>query len=494
MLAACLVLLPLLGHKPLANWDEGIYAEVSREMASHGWLVTFWNQEVWLEKPPLMLWITAVFFRIFGVNEFWARAGSALSGVALVGLLHGWLQKRDTLKAWLSTLILLGTFGFLRVCRVGEMDALLSLGCCIALIGLTQVDEGAQTGWYLFWIGFAAATMTKGAAAVVLLLSMVGVALLFRWGMSYFSRLFWLGLSLFLLFTLPWHLAMFHLFGRQFLSDYLGLQVWSRATRKIEGHDTHWWYYFKVLLVSAAPFVLVYPLAWFDSLQKKQVRVWAIFSAVVPIFFTFVQTRLPQYVAPMYPALAVLVASYLGDRLRPFIVEHRPPSFWIKLTLAGVAVSAAAISVTSTARRGLHSGPSAASASLRDSDDSIPLLRDVFRHAQPIGGPLLVWRSGYMPITTDIFYSRREVQQVQLLSVASGTPTNRYTFDPKPLASVVASDPRLILLDKSLIPHVPGGFLYMPIESGRTVEVGLIVRAPKLTIASGLRSTSHPDK
>ncbi len=140
-LLACVVLLPLLGHKPLTNWDEGIYAEISREMLSLGPLVPHWNYQPWFEKPPLMLWITAAFFKLFGINEFWARAGSALSGVAIVALLHGWLTgRKDNLAAWLSSFILLSTFGFLHVCRVGEMDVLLSLGCCIALCGLTAIQ------------------------------------------------------------------------------------------------------------------------------------------------------------------------------------------------------------------------------------------------------------------------------------------------------------------------------------------------------------------
>ena len=88
-LLACAVLLPLLGHKPLAEWDEGIYAEVSREMLGGSWIVPHWNLHLWLEKPPLMLWITAIFFKLFGVTEFWARAGSTFSGIAIVALLHG---------------------------------------------------------------------------------------------------------------------------------------------------------------------------------------------------------------------------------------------------------------------------------------------------------------------------------------------------------------------------------------------------------------------
>src|SRR6202012_2097044 len=91
---ACVVLLALLGHKPLTNWDEGIYAEISREMLSSNPLVPHWNYQPWFEKPPLMPWITAIFFRLFGINEFWARAGSALSGVAIIALLHCWLIGR----------------------------------------------------------------------------------------------------------------------------------------------------------------------------------------------------------------------------------------------------------------------------------------------------------------------------------------------------------------------------------------------------------------
>jgi len=213
-LLAALALLPLLGHKPLTDWDEAIYAEVSREMLHSSWLVLHWNYALWLEKPPLMLWVTALFFKLFGVTEFWARAASALSGVAIVGLLHGWLARsRDALAAWFSTAILLATFGFLHACHTGEMDVLLSLGCVIAVMGLAQIDEGQVNGWWAFWIGFAIATMTKGAAAIVLPVTAIALAVVQRWRAGHLRAPFYLGLALFLALALPWHLAMFHLFG-----------------------------------------------------------------------------------------------------------------------------------------------------------------------------------------------------------------------------------------------------------------------------------------
>src|SRR5580704_1800440 len=213
LLLACIVLLPLLGHKPLTNWDEGIYAEISREMLSLGVLIPHWNYQPWFEKPPLMLWITAAFFKVFGVTEFWARAGSALSGVGIVALLHAWLARKDALAAWLSTSILLGIFGFLHVCRVGEMDVLLSLGCCIALCGLTAIHDRRLSGWYFFCVGLAIAMMAKGAASIVLIIAALLFAALERWNATRFGRFFWSGLLLFLLIVLPWHFYMFHQFG-----------------------------------------------------------------------------------------------------------------------------------------------------------------------------------------------------------------------------------------------------------------------------------------
>src|ERR1700727_2291169 len=306
-LLACIVLLTLLGHKPLTNWDEGIYAEISREMLSLGFLVPHWNYQPWFEKPPLMLWITAAFFKLFGTHDFWARAGSAFSGVAIVSLLHGWLiRRKDTLAAWLSTLILLSTFGFLHVCRVGEMDVLLSLGCSIALCGLTAIQNYKLSGWYLFWAGVAIALMTKGAACIVLLFTTLLFAAIERWNLTRLAKSFWLGMVLFLLAALPWHVYMFHVFGASFFTEYFGFHVLARATHQIEDHITHWWYYFWVLLVSAAPFILLYPFAVFQGLRRKELRAWAVLALVVLCFFTLVQTRRPHYIAPIYPALAIL--------------------------------------------------------------------------------------------------------------------------------------------------------------------------------------------
>jgi len=476
-LLACAVLLPLLGHKPLTNWDEGIYAEISREMLSTGALVPHWNYQPWFEKPPLMLWITAAFFKLFGVHEFWARAGSAFSGVTIVALLHAWFARRnDTLAAWLSTFILLTTFGFLHVCRVGEMDVLLSLGCCIALYGLTSIESLAPSGWYLFWSGLAIAIMTKGAASATLVITAIIVAALERGNLTRLTRHFWLGLSFFLLLVLPWHLYMFHSFGKGFLSEYLGLHVLTRATHQIEDHITHWWYYLWVLLISAAPFVLLYPWAIIEGFRRKELRAWAVFAVVVLCFFTLIQTRLPHYIAPAYPALALVTAVFLADQLRALQRKRQqsPNSFWSTTAVLAAVICIATAFLTAGPRRRLHQarvGPDIVSAE----KESIQLLREVFTQPPPISGPLLTWwEGGERSIATSVFYAKRPVQQIQLQPPSASAPSDKYLFRPETLDDALASGPRIILLDKYLVPQIPSQFSYRPIASGRSMEIGTI--------------------
>jgi 4-amino-4-deoxy-L-arabinose transferase-like glycosyltransferase len=472
------VLLPLLGHKPLTNWDEGIYAEISREMLSLGALVPHWNYQPWFEKPPLMLWITAAFFKIFGVTEFWARAGSALSGVCIVALLHAWLARRDILAAWLSTFILLGTFGFLHVCRVGEMDVLLSLGCCIALCGLTAIQDRQLSGWYLFWVGLAIALMSKGAASIFLIIAALLFAAVERWNTARLGRSFWLGVTLLLALVVPWHLYMFHRFGTSFLTEYLGFHVLARATHQIEEHNSHWWYYFWVLLISAAPFALLYPFAIADSFRRKELRAWAIFVVVEVVFFTAVQTRLPHYIAPAYPALALLTSVFLADRLREFQRRRRqsPASLWTTFTILATSICIASAFLTSAPRRRLHEAKVSTDVVYAEKE-SIQLLREVFRRPQPVSGPLLVWWEGNArSIATSVFYARRPVQQVQLQSLPAGVPTDKYLFQPQTLEDAMSPGPRIILLDKSLVQHIPSEFSYKQIVSGRAMEVGVIAR------------------
>jgi hypothetical protein len=320
--------------------------------------------------------------------------------------------------------------------------------------------------------------MTKSAASIVLVIAALVFAALEGWNTTRLGKSFWLGLLLFLALVLPWHVYMFHTFGPNFLTEYLGFHVFARATHQIEEHNTPWWYYLRVLLISAAPFSLLYPFALADSFRRRELRAWAIFAVVVVVFFSAVQTRLPHYIAPAYPVLALLTSVFLADRLREIQQRrHRSViSFWTTFTIAATSVCIASALLTSAPRRKLHQAkvsPDIVSAE----KESIQLLRDVVNRPQPIPGPLLVWWEGNArSIATSVFYARRPVQQVQLQPLSTAIPTDKYLFQPQTLEDAVASGPRIILLDKYLVQQIPSEFSYTQILSGRSMEVGVIGR------------------
>jgi hypothetical protein len=357
------------------------------------------------------------------------------------------------------------------------MDVLLSLGCCIALCGLTAIQDRQLSGWYLFWAGLTIALMTKGAASIVLIIAALLFATVERWNSTRLGRSFWLGLLLFLALVLPWHVYIFHRFGNSFLTEYLGFHVLARATHQIEEHSTHWWYYLWVLLISAAPFALLYPFAIADCFRRKEFRAWAIYVLVVLAFFTAVQTRLPHYIAPVFPALALLTSVFVANRLRGFQRRRQQSltSFWTTFTIVAASICIASAFLTSGPRRKLHEAKVSNDVVFAEKE-SIQLLRDVFSRPQPVQGPLLVWWEGNArSIATSVFYARRPVQQVQLQPLPVG-PTDKYLFQPQTLKDAVAPGPRIILLDKYLVQQIPSEFSYRQIVSGRAMEVGVIAR------------------
>jgi len=477
-LVSAAVLLPLLGHKALADWDEGIYAEVSREFLGRSWLVPHWHFQPWFEKPPLGLWFTAIFFRIFGVSEFWARAGSAFASIGIVALIHGFaLRLRGVIAAWISTILLLSCFGFLRVARMGELDALLTLGSLLALWGLTKVAEGNLSGWYWFWIGFAVAAMTKGAASVTVPLTLVVLLIWNRWTWRDLKWPFLGGALIFAAVVLPWHLYMLHVFGRAFLEEYLGLHVITRATSQMEGHETPWWYYAKVLTAYTSPWLLLFPFALWWQARRRELRVWLIFAVVVLVFFSVIATRSPKYIFPAYPALALLTGDWLAAHL-----EERSRRFLWAATIAALAAYAAASLATKSLRRSLTTARSAAGTVLHSDREPETLLLAALRSPAGAGisGPILLWQEDTVAqLPSLLFAVRRPLQQVYLVHYPDTLSQARRYADPERLRDFVGHGPALILLEKPLVAEIPPDMEFHPIAVGKSLEAGTIQLSKK---------------
>ena len=127
-MAASIEILWQLGSGSLQDWDEAIYAEIAWEIIQRGdWLTLHWGYEPWFEKPPLLMWCTALLYQLFSVDEFWSRAASAFSGIALTFITYAtgkWLYDRHV--GLLSAAVLLSSYDFLFYARFGTADVMLT--------------------------------------------------------------------------------------------------------------------------------------------------------------------------------------------------------------------------------------------------------------------------------------------------------------------------------------------------------------------------------
>ena len=117
-----------LGQSSLSSWDEAWYAGIARTVTQTGDLINLkWNGYPYLDHPPFGFWIEALTFKIFGVNEFWARFPQAVSALFCLYLVY-FLGKElfNRLVGVVSALALSSAFWFVSRARSGNLDILLT--------------------------------------------------------------------------------------------------------------------------------------------------------------------------------------------------------------------------------------------------------------------------------------------------------------------------------------------------------------------------------
>jgi 4-amino-4-deoxy-L-arabinose transferase-like glycosyltransferase len=314
---ALFVFLWRLGATSLDDWDEAIYAQVAREMVQNGdWITLHWGGQPWFEKPPLLIWSTAVLFTIFGVSEFWARAASALSGVGVIVLVYlsGKRLYRSSAIGLLAAIILLTAPHFVHLARFGTMDVMLTMFIFLAIYGYLRARDNAPGWWYLVWLACALAILTKSAAGIVAPVAVMIALVLDRELFTVMRhRPFWAGMLMAATLVSSWHLGMYGMYGQAFSDVYLGRHVLERGTTVMQGHIGGRYFYANRLGTNFFPWVILVPLAAAvglrDSIDRLRAgRIILIIALLVFGLYSVIPTKLQWYVAPLYPALALLIA------------------------------------------------------------------------------------------------------------------------------------------------------------------------------------------
>jgi len=327
-LIACLgLVIYLLGNGATSLWDrdEPRFAEAAREMVVSGdYVVPHFHGEIRFDKPPLIYWLIAGAYRVCGVGSFGARLPSAIAGalsLVLIALIGRRLMDED---AGLRAAVVLGLcVQFVMEVKVATTDAVLLCTILAAQLAVLRSWqwEGSWGNTLLGWGAVALGILAKGPVAPMVV-GVTAVALKVLGGRKWPWRPAPLaaGVAFALLLVVPWGVAVQLATDGEFLKVAVGHHVVARSTHAFEGHKGPLWYYLTALPISFFPWgFLGYGLLF--ELYRRREQAAARFLAawfVLPfVIFSIAATKLPHYVLPTYPALALGVAWLASGAERP---------------------------------------------------------------------------------------------------------------------------------------------------------------------------------
>lgn len=311
-----------LGKQTIRLWDESRMANNAIEMYENGnFLVKQFNgnPDNWSTKPPFTVWMQTTSFKLFGISEFTFRLPSAIAGIVtgLILLLFSIRIIKNKLHGILSIMVLISILGYVgyHVTRTGDNDAILTLWTTIGALSFFSFTENKDPKYiYLGFISFALAVLTKSIAAlffvpgifIYILISKTFKHLIIN-KHFYFSTLAFLSIVL----------------GYYFLRDkispgYINHVIENEILRfnNTDGNHKGPFLFYIIRLEKLMPYwywtTLLTPIIFFSKHITPVIKKFALFSIIIIITYLLLisasQTKLPWYIAQVYPIWSALIA------------------------------------------------------------------------------------------------------------------------------------------------------------------------------------------
>jgi 4-amino-4-deoxy-L-arabinose transferase-like glycosyltransferase len=362
LIAAVLLLalarLALTGLMPLMDTSEARYADIARQMVERSDWTTPWFRDgspFW-GKPPLAFWLSAIGFKVFGFNEFGARAPHWLLAVFIAALVWWQARQHSRRAAWHAACLLSGSALFLTLSGAVLTDMALALGNALVMLGtwraladprVGQVPaEGGRLAGGLIALGAIIGLLAKGPVAILLCaIPVLGWALWTRRLGLLWHRVAWVQVSLLVAaVVMPWYvLAEIRTPG--FLEYFIVGEHWHRfltagwqgdlyGSAHIEPRGTIWLF----AMFAALPWTVLAPLVWWratsrlreqgelqrltvdtmGAMPKTHEVVYLVAWALSPmVVFTAAGNILWTYVLPGLPAAALVAARFTARLPEP---------------------------------------------------------------------------------------------------------------------------------------------------------------------------------
>jgi 4-amino-4-deoxy-L-arabinose transferase-like glycosyltransferase len=360
-----------LGAPRLWDEDEAKNSVCGQEMLARGdWIVPTFNDQLRTDKPILLYWCMIAMYHVIGVSEFSDRLPSALAGIGSVVLtFHLGRLMFNARSGLLASCVFASALMFAVLARGATPDSLL-IFCITASIASFVAGVAARRGGHFngpidrgtggpnpiqdhglpalacvgMYTAMGLAVLAKGPIGIVMSLGIIGSYLLFFDGVPdatagsswlrrmtrYFSprrivrimstlRLGW-GLPLVALVALPWYIAVGMDTHGEWIIGFLGKHNIGRFTQPLEHHNGLPIYYLVAILVGFFPGSVFLPVAIWKMVttirrggsERPAVALLLCWIWCYVGFFTLAATKLPNYVVPCYPALAIAVGAWLS--------------------------------------------------------------------------------------------------------------------------------------------------------------------------------------
>ena len=346
-------------ERPLANPDEGRYSEISREMAQSGDFVTpRLNGIKYFEKPPLQYWASAISFRLFGENNYSARLYIGLAGfltIALVGFLGKRLWGWDMAIA--SMMALACSPYFMALGGIVTLDMGLTLWTTATLLAFIGA-EGArdrpatQLRWMLCaWAAMALAVLSKGLVGIIFAGFAVFIVMCMRRDLKVLDRIHLIpGLIVFFVIAAPWFIAVSNA-NEEFAQFFFIHEHFARFLTHEHRRVLPFWYFLPIVGAGFLIWMFALPAAIVRAWREERgrdfqpLRIAMLWSGLVVLFFSASGSKLPTYVLPAFPPLALVLGRYLQ------LAPERRLALWSALFIpVAVALLVVAWRVPDTAK------------------------------------------------------------------------------------------------------------------------------------------------
>ncbi|MDE2309607.1 MAG: glycosyltransferase family 39 protein [Betaproteobacteria bacterium] len=329
LLAVAVIWFGNIEYRKLIKPDEGRYAEIPREMVVSGdWVTPRLNGLKYFEKPPLQYWATATAYTVFGEHQWTSRLWTALTGFA--GLLLVWYAGTRLFgcaAGRYAAMLLGGSLLYVLMAHINTLDMGVTFFITLGIAGLLlgqQAESDARTrrNWmYLAWAALGLAVLSKGLMGLVLPGAALFLYSVAQRDIAVWKRMHWgAGLLLFLLVTAPWFYLVMQA-NPEFFQRFFIYEHYLRFTTKVHARYQPWHYFIPVLLAGMLPWTIL----MFDTLVRtwknsartdkafnpeRFLLIWAVF---IYVFFSVSSSKLPSYLLPMFPALALLMGKQVAE-------------------------------------------------------------------------------------------------------------------------------------------------------------------------------------